>query len=200
FPLDYNTCLTQALETRPEIQAVRGQVQINQERVTLAKSEFYPTVILQANHTWKGDTWAVVGSPFIADHRSWDITAVMSWKLWDWGQTSNNVKVSKTDVIKTNNSLTLVIDGIMLEVKSNYLSLKEAEKAITVATKAIEQAEENYRMSQERFREQVATSTEVLDAVTQLTSTRSTYYNALANYNIAWVTLERAMGLGRDEI
>jgi outer membrane protein len=200
FPLDYETCLKQALETRPEIHAVRDQIKINQERVTLAKSEFYPTVMLQANHTWKGDTWAVVGSPYMSDYKSWDVTAVMSWKLWDWGQTSNNIKASQTDVAKANNSLTQVIDGIMLEVKSNYLSLKEAEKAITVASKTIEQAEENYRMSQERFREQVATSTEVLDALTQLTSTRSTYYNALANYNIAWVTLERAMGLGRDEI
>ena len=200
FPLDYESCLKQALETRPEIKAIRGQIKINEERVTLAKSAFYPNISLQANHTWKGDTWAVTGSPLMNDHRSWDVTAILTMNVWDWGQTSSDVKASRTEVIKSRNSLTQVIDGIMLEVKSNYLSLKEAEKAITVASKAIEQAEENYRMSQERFREQVATSAEVLDAVTQLTSTRSSYYNALANYNIAWATLERAMGLGRDEI
>lgn len=200
FPLDYEACLKQALETRPEIKAVRDQIRINEERVTLAKANFYPNIVLQANHTWKGDTWAVTGSPFIKDHRSWDVTAILTLKVWDWGQTSSDVKASQTEVLRSRNSLTQVIDGIMLEVKSNYLSLKEAEKAITVASKAIEHAEENYRMSQERFREQVATSTEVLNAVTQLTSTRSTYYNALAKYNIAWATLERAMGLGRDEI
>ncbi|MEE9517006.1 MAG: TolC family protein [Candidatus Adiutricales bacterium] len=200
FPLDYEKCLKQALETRPEIKAVRDQIKINEERVTLAKAEFYPNIILQANHTWRGDTWAVTGSPFINDHRSWDVTAILTLNVWDWGQTSNDVKASRTEVVRSRNNLTQIIDGIMLEVKSNYLSLKEAEKAITVASKAIEHAEENYRMSQERFREQVATSTEVLDAVTQLTSTRSTYYNALAKYNIAWATLERAMGLGRDEI
>ena len=60
---------------------------------------------------------------------------------------------------------------------------------------AIEQAEENFRINEERFREQVATSTDVIDAQTLLTKTKSDYYNALSEYNIALGRLERAMGI-----
>ena len=64
----------------------------------------------------------------------------------------------------------------------------------------LERAEEDYRMSKERDKAQVGTSTEVIDASTLLTSAKRRYYDALYNYNLAWATLERAMGFGRDSI
>ncbi len=59
----------------------------------------------------------------------------------------------------------------------------------------MEQAEENYRMNVERYREQVATSTEVTDAETLLTEARNNYYGALYQYNLVWASLERALGM-----
>jgi outer membrane protein TolC len=41
----------------------------------------------------------------------------------------------------------------------------------------------------------VATSTDVLDAQTLLTRTKSDHANALGEYNISHVRLERAMGI-----
>ena len=60
--------------------------------------------------------------------------------------------------------------------------------------KLIEQAEENFRISEERYKERVATSTEVLEAQTLLTKAKSEYANALADYNINYAKLQRAMG------
>jgi outer membrane protein TolC len=50
-------------------------------------------------------------------------------------------------------------------------------------------------MNEERYKEQVATSTDVLDAQTLLTRTQNNYYNALAVFNVAKASLHRAMGL-----
>ncbi|MDY7037322.1 MAG: TolC family protein, partial [Thermodesulfobacteriota bacterium] len=60
--------------------------------------------------------------------------------------------------------------------------------------KAVEQAEENLRVSQERYKAQVTTSTEVLDAQTLLTQARTNYYNALYDHNLAKAKLLRAKG------
>ena len=90
-----------------------------------------------------------------------------------------------------------VVRGISLEVKDAYLRLREARDKIGVAQVAVEQAEENFRINAERFKEQVATTTEVLDAQTLLTQARSNYFNALSDYNIAWARLDRAMGIVR---
>lgn len=118
--------------------------------------------------------------------------------MWNWGKTGDEVQKRRTELARAHNTFVQIKDGIGLEVKKNYLAMKEAEKNIPVAQKAIEQAEENYRMSEARYTVQVGTSTEVIDAATLLTSARKNYYDALYRYNLAWAALERAMGLGRD--
>jgi outer membrane protein TolC len=121
--------------------------------------------------------------------------AVANWNIWEWGRTAYNVGATRSREKQVKNTLENVKDRIALEVKNAFLLLKEAEKHIMVAQVAIEQAEENFRMNEERFREHVATSTDVIDAQTLLTKTKSDYYNALSEYNIALARLERAMGV-----
>jgi outer membrane protein TolC len=81
-----------------------------------------------------------------------------------------------------------------LEVKKAFLRTGEAEKNILVVKTAIQQAEENYRITTERYKEQVATSTDVLDAQFLLSRTTANYYNALYDFQISKATLYHAMG------
>ena len=71
---------------------------------------------------------------------------------------------------------------------------------VPVPQKQVVSAEENFRISQERYKEQVATATEVLDAQTRLTEAKTNYTNALVIYNLAQANLIRAMGLEEDTI
>ncbi|MGD8758164.1 MAG: TolC family protein, partial [Deltaproteobacteria bacterium] len=57
-----------------------------------------------------------------------------------------------------------------------------------------ESAEENFRISKERYKEQVATATEVLDAQTRLTEAKTNHTRVLAEFNVALARLVRAMG------
>jgi len=200
FTHDFTYCLDEAMKTRPEIQAVLYTIKMAEQYVRLSKGDYYPTVALVANHYLKGDSFLVNGSDYMDDYTSWDVTVALTWNFLDWGKPRNSVQKSKTDLAKARNALDQVKDGIQLEVKSNYLSMKVAEKSIAVTQKAIELAKENLRMSDERYRAQVGTSTEVIDAATRLTSTRRNYYEALYGYNLAWAALERAMGMRRGEI
>ena len=105
------------------------------------------------------------------------------------------VREKETRLAQAKDAKIQVEDSISLEVKDAYLRLREARDKIGVAEVAVEQAEENFRINAERFKEQVATTTEVLDAQTLLTQARSNYFNALSDYNIAWARLDRAMGI-----
>jgi outer membrane protein TolC len=49
-------------------------------------------------------------------------------------------------------------------------------------------------MNEERYKYQVATATELLDAVTLLAQAQVNYYGALSDYNTAIARLERNMG------
>jgi outer membrane protein TolC len=129
------------------------------------------------------------------DANSWAVVALAQWRFWDWGRSFKGVQSKRTEVAKSRNALIQLEDSIELDIKRSYLALQATEKNIFVAEKAVEQAKENFRMAEERYREQVATSTEVTDAETLLTSSRVDYYAALYQFNLARATLERAMGI-----
>jgi outer membrane protein TolC len=119
---------------------------------------------------------------------------VASWNFWEWGKTKFRVDASKARENQAIDAAKELNDQITLEIKNAYLLLQEAEKQIAVSQKVIEQAEENFRISEERYKERVATSTEVLDAQTLLTRAKADYANALGDYNINYARLQRAMG------
>ncbi len=187
FPYSLAEAQKIALANRPEIKEFATLEQQARKYVDLSRSAYYPQVFLSANYLKAEDR------PF-PNAESWQVMAVAKWTIWEWGKTNWQVDEAKVKVRQAENALEELKDKIKLEVKQAYLSMQEAEKNIPVAQKAIEQAEENLRINQARYQEQVATSTEVLDAQTLLTQAWTNYTNALADYNIAQAKLIRAMG------
>jgi outer membrane protein TolC len=194
FNPSFDDCLKTALENRPELKAYQLKVDQAQSLVKIAKSGYFPTVSVVGNYSKFGDEADVSGSEF-QQQESWHVMAVANWDFWEWGKTKYRVDYSLARENQSRDALVNVQDQIVLDVKNAYLIVKEAQKQILVTRKAIEQAEENYRINRERYQEQVATSTEVLDAQTILTRAKSDYANALGIYHISQARLERAMGI-----
>ncbi|MFB0508505.1 MAG: TolC family protein [Thermodesulfobacteriota bacterium] len=190
----FEESLEKARKNRPELKETELTVKKAEKEVQLARSEYFPTVNLIFDYERVGDDPGVSGSEF-EDKDSWNIMASARWTFWQWGKKRQLVREKETRLIQAKDARVQVEDSISLEVKDAYLRLREARDKIGVAEVAIEQAEENFRMNQERFKEQVATSTDVLDAQTLLTQARTNYFNALSDYRIAWARLDRAMGI-----
>ncbi len=190
----FEECLAKARENRPELKQAELNVKRVEKEVQLARGQYFPTLGLSGNYERVGDHPGVSGSRY-EDEDSWNIVAYARWTFWQWGKKRQLVREKETRLVQAEDARVQVEDGISLEVKDAYLRLREAREKIDVAKTAIAQAEENYRMNFERYKEQVATSTDVLDAQTLLTQARSNYYSALSDVNIARANLERAMGI-----
>lgn len=188
FPHSLPESQNMALANRPEIKEWTTLWQQARKNVDLARSAYYPQVVLSGNYLKAED------KPF-PNAESWHVMALAKWTFWEWGKTTWQVDEAKVRVRQAQNGLEELKDRIKLEVKQAHLSLQEAEKNLPVAQKAIEQAAENLRINQARYQEQVATSTEVLDAQTLLVQAQTNYTNALTDYNIAQAKLIRAMGI-----
>jgi len=189
----FEECLNIAQESRLELKISSLKAAQAGKLVRVAQSDYLPSLSLVGNYTRYGDNPSVSGSDF-QNAESWYVMAVASWNFWEWGKTKFRVDASKARENQAIDSAKELSDQITLEIKYAYLLLQEAEKQIAVSQKVIEQAEENFRISEERYKERVATSTEVLDAQTLLTRAKSDYANALGDYNINYARLQRAMG------
>lgn len=183
--------LEEALRQRSELKSAQLAIDQAKESVKIAKSGFFPTINLSGNYVRASDSLDLQGD-LISER--WTVQALATFTLWNWGNTAFKVGENKVKVSQAENAKLQVQDNITLEVKQDYLNMVQSEKNIGVAEKAIEQAEENLRMNQERYKYQVATATDVLDAVTLLTQARVNYYNALSDFNITKAQLDRAMG------
>jgi outer membrane protein TolC len=190
---DFNGCLEKALKARPEIKAIDLTGSQIDQQINLAKSKYYPEAALTYNYIKAGDTPAVSGSDF-QKANSWQATLGLSWTFWDWAKTKSSVRQTESQKLQLEKTRKTLEDGITLELKSAILNLKEAEQKIPTAKKAVNQAEENLRVSEERYKAQVTTSTEVLDAQTLLSQARMNYYSALYDHNLAKAGLLRAVG------
>jgi outer membrane protein TolC len=193
-PIDFDRFYDQALQKRPEIRSVEINDQQIDQQIRLAKSKYYPEVSLTYNYTKSGDSPSVSGSSALLDSSGWQAMANLSWNIWNWGSDHYSVRqkeLNKEQLINTRRSIE---DGIKLEIKIAVLNLEETEKRIPSAKKAVEQGEENLRVSNERYKAQVTTSTEVLDAQTLLTQARVNYYSALYDHSLAKAALLRALG------
>jgi outer membrane protein len=193
FEQSLEWCLKEAMVKRMEIRIQEFRLEQAKAFVRVMASEYYPSVDLVGSYGRYGEDTSLKGSAY-KDSESWSILAVANWTFWEWGRTKNRVEFARQRERQANDLLIGTQDRVTLELKDAYLSLREAEKQVDVAKRAIAQAEENYRITEERYREQVSTSTDVLDALTLLTRAKSDYTNALGDYHINYTRLERAMG------
>ena len=191
--LDYYLELAQ--KNRLEIKLAELQIEMAEKELALAKKDYFPTVTLTGTRYQRGTDWDVAGGDGISDPNSWNVSAIASWNFWEWGKTCFGAIEKKSRLHQAKFKKDEIADKISLEVKQSFLKTKESENSIITVQKAIEQAKENLRISRERYKEQIATSTDVLDAQTLLSRTMTNYYNALYDFKISKASLYRAMSM-----
>ena len=192
--VDVDRFTEEAFSERPELKVAELGIKSAKKGVGLAASGLFPQASIVFNYERQGDDYTVNGSRFEPDADSWSVMGVVQWNVWDWGKTWWGVGENKAKVFQAECAFDEIKDGVRLEVKEASLRVMEAEKNIQVAETAVTQAEENFRINEERYKGQVATSTEVLDALTLLAQAKINYFSALSDYYIAWARLRRAMG------
>src|SRR5947209_3862752 len=79
-------------------------------------------------------------------------------------------------------------------VRTRWLDLQQARQRVPIARFAVIQAEENVKVITDRYRQQLATYTEALDAETRRITSLNGFYNGVYDENLADLRLRRAVG------
>lgn len=192
-------CMRVAKDNRLEVLISEKEIQVREKEISLAKKDYFPSVDVAATYYQFGTGPEVDGGEGISNSSFWDIQARARWDFWQWGKTGHTVSEKNRYLAQAKISKDDTLDRIALEVKEAWLKAREAENNIEAVQSAIEQAKEGFRISEELYKEQMATSTDVLDAQTLLSVTMTNYYNAIYDFGIAKAAMERAMGLPKKK-
>ncbi|MBF0138313.1 MAG: TolC family protein [Magnetococcus sp. DMHC-1] len=189
IPVTLEEAFAQAKANRADLESARLGLETGQLSETITKAALLPSVSLRATHNLDADD--VHYNP--NDSRE-SVTLNVNWDFWEWGRTSQLVEAQRAANRQTDLKFRELIETILLEVKQVYLNTQGAAKRVQVLKQSLDQAEENYRVNQVRYREQLGTATDVLNAMDLLTSTRNSYTSAQAGYLTSLATLDRATG------
>lgn len=177
-----------AEKERSEIKIIDNQLRVLDFQETAARSGYYPTLFAQGGYNYKENRYEFPSE-------NWSLILGVNLNVFSGGSTKaevSKVLYQKQQLLEQKRKL---IDDIKLEVEKNYLDLKNALEKIQVTKDAVGQAEENLRINEIRYEEGVGMSTDVVDAITLLTTAETNYYRAVYELQRARAGLQYAIGL-----
>lgn len=197
FKIDYQELLKEAKNNRQEIRSVKLQINALEEKENAAMSDWYPQLFAFGNFYYSNPNqrFMPLENKF---NDSWDIGVALKWNVWNWGGTSAKVEQAKQDYYQAEESFNILKENIEFDVYNNYLNIQKALKKIELSKLQVESAEENYRITKQKYSQQLATSTDLIDADTALLNAKTTLVTSKIEYKIGLSSLNKA--IGRDSL
>lgn len=161
--------------------------------LAVARGGWYPQVLLSANYDYARPNQRVI-PPKDAWEQTWDVGVIIQWNLWDWFATQGQTSQARANLSVADAALNQVHDAVALESAQAYFRASEAKERIDVATLGTKQAEEGFRITQEKFKQGMASNSDLLDAELALLQARLNETQAVVDYVIQVQRLKKATG------
>jgi len=188
-----NNLTDYALLNRPGLKIFKFKIRQLTLKEKIADSRYYPQISAFAAYSQSGQNWLASSNEF-SNQANKIIGLSVTWTLFNWFKTSDNYQKQRHDKLALKYDLKSYVNNVRLQIKSNLLELNAAYNNIKAAKLAVKQAKENLKITNLQYKQQVVTSTEVLDAETYLKRSKLNYYNSLYGYDIFLAKLERSIG------
>jgi outer membrane protein len=176
-----------AMDTRSDLKAAAGRVKQGEKTITETRAGHFPRIYAMGGQYYQQSRYAL-------HENQWFAILGLNWKIFSGFDTQAQVTEARERVNQMTVQKKDLAEQIKLEVQNAYLGLKETADRIAVTKDAVKQAEENLRLNEERYKEQVGTATDVIDAQTLLTRVRVNYNNAIYDHQVQKAQMLRAIG------
>ncbi len=172
---------------RWELKILDDEMSITGLEEKAKKTEFFPSLFAQGGFNY-------TRNEFQLHESNWSFIVGMNLDIFSGGATVaelSKIRYRKQQLVEQKRK---VLDDVRLEVKRNYLDMVNAEERVAVTKDAISQAEENLRINRLRYAEGVGIATEVVDAITLLTTAETNYHRAAYSLKRAEAALWYSIG------
>jgi outer membrane protein TolC len=173
--------------TSSRLRELDQAIAAKEENIRAVQAEYLPTFYLSGGYEYSENRYLV-------HQDNWSAIAGVNVNLSSGGASGSRIGMAKAELRSLKLSREKLLDAIRLEVKSAYLDLRSSSQKMEVAETAIAQAEENLRLQRLRYQEGVGTATDVLDAVTLLTTAETNSWKSLYGMKRAEAALLNAAG------
>jgi len=152
----------QTLE-RPEISALKNIISANEYLKKVNYGSLLPNLFFNAGYDYAkpNPKYFPVKNEW---KYSWDVNLVMQFTLWDWLLPLNRSKQNELQIKQAEYQLTQLVKKTEIERNDLINRIQTEKKKIELTLKEFDYANENLRIVENKFKEGLATVTDLLDA------------------------------------
>lgn len=183
----------------PDIQQLKLAVQISDDQITEARSGYYPMIGFQAEvHDIQTDYKS--GLTNAVNRDGWTIGIGMQWNLFDGFQTTGKVNQAKAQQRKLESQQVLLDQGVALQVKQQFLSIKSASTQTKDSQEAVGYASENRKLHVRAYQDELVETKDVIEAQIVETFAQGTHYRSRYALEMGLLSLEYLLGSNVGEL
>ncbi|MBS1524323.1 MAG: TolC family protein [Bacteroidetes bacterium] len=188
-----NNSDTTFYHNRIEYNLLETQEKLNELDVANKKAHFYPTLSLNANYnsSYQNNNF---GNLYSSNFPSSYVGLTLNVPIFSSGLRINQLRESKIEVLKSQNDLANIKNGILLQANASHITYINSLKSLDNQKENQKLAQEVLRVSKIKYQQGVGSSIEVTQAQTDLESADNQYIQALYNALISKVDLDKAYG------
>jgi outer membrane protein len=179
--------VSEAVRERPELAEIAGRRRAAEQDVRALQAGRYPTL------DFLGD-YDVHSPDLTSGNSSYFIGLGARILLFDGHRTASEIREAEARLAELAARHSREALDVELQVRRAYLQLADARQRYRMSAQAVTFAEASLREAEARYRGQVATLTQVIDAQVSLSNTRVRFTNVAADVEIAGAALQRAAG------
>lgn len=183
--------LQQAYASRADYKSQIEQVRSAELQKKAASAERYPTLSARADY-------GGIGSNPASSHGTVDAAAELRFPIFLGGRVHGDSLVADSLLASAKQRLADLRASIDQEVRDAFLDLQDAGQEVSVEMNAVRLATETLQQSRDRFSSGVTDNIEVVQAQESLADADDAYIASLYSYNIAKISLARAIGVAES--
>ena len=187
FTPELDELVARAMRSRPEIQAMMKGIEAARQNVRRTRGQYLPRVGANAEYAATHG-----GGPTIPD--GWQISVAGEIDLFTGGRRRYDTKEAQAVLRSREHQLADLERLVELDVNQAHIQIQDAMAQIQSQRGTVELAREGMRLAELRFKENVGTQAETLDAELALTGAETHLVQALRDYAVAHAALDRATG------
>jgi outer membrane protein len=200
--LSLERALQIAMHQQPSLQQSKAQLEAAQGRVDLARVAARPTITLDAtagtssSFTATGGTGTAsrANADFFSHAESTGLGAQANWRIYDFGQTSANIRAAELSADATAATVNTTTLDIRTNVEVAYLTAVADRKLVLVAETTVKSEDGHLDQARRFVAAQAHDPIEVAQAQARAANARSALAQSQSNEAIALANLRSAIG------
>lgn len=169
-----------------DLRNMDAKIEAKRENIRSIEAEYLPTFYLSGGYEYQENKYLV-------HQDNWSLIAGVNVNLSSGGASRSKIGMAKSELASLKLLREKMLDAIRLSVKAAYLDQQTSRLKVEVAKTAVAAAVENLRLQKLRFEQGMGTTTEVVDAVTLLSTAESNLWRATYAMQRAEASLLHAM-------